>query len=83
MTITELLNEVEARGITLLVDESRLHYQGNKSALRPEIINALKERKTEILALMTCGQCGTLLSGPINKFWRVLLSTTLLISEGA
>jgi hypothetical protein len=73
MTINELLNEVQAKGIILTVDDGSLHYQGNKSVLTPELIGELRVNKVEIISLMKCGQCGTLLSGPLNKWWRVLL----------
>jgi TubC N-terminal docking domain len=75
MTVSELLNEVEARGITLVVDRGNLRCRGEESSLTPELIEELRERKTEIISLMKCGQCGTVLSGQINKFWRVLLDS--------
>jgi hypothetical protein len=71
--VTELLNQVHAKGIILTVDGDKLHYKGNKSALAPELIEELREHKAEIIALMKCGQCGSLLVGPISSYWRVLL----------
>jgi hypothetical protein len=73
--VTELLNQVQAKGVILTVDGDKLHYKGNKSALTPELIAELREHKTKIISLMKCGQCGTLLSGPLNKWWRVLLDS--------
>jgi hypothetical protein len=71
--VAELLNELQTKGITLTVDCDKLHYKGNKSALTPELIEGLREHKAEILLLMKCGQCGTPLAGPVNKWWCVLL----------
>jgi TubC N-terminal docking domain len=73
--VAELLNQVQAKGIILTVDGDKLHYQGNKSALTPELIEELREHKAEIISLMKCAQCGTLLSGPLNSWWRVLHDT--------
>jgi TubC N-terminal docking domain len=67
-----LLDEVQAKGIVLAVHDSAIHYQGPESALTPALIGRLKEHKAEIISLMKCGQCGTLLSGPLNKWWRIL-----------
>jgi hypothetical protein len=36
--VAELLNQVQAKGIILTVDGDKLHYQGNKLALTPELI---------------------------------------------
>ncbi len=73
--VAELLNELRTKDITLTVDCDKLHYKGNKSALTPELIERLRKHKAEILSLIVCGQCGTPLAGPLNKFWRVLYST--------
>ena len=75
MTVSELLNEVQARGITLVVDSGSLRCWGEESALTPELIKELREHKAEIISLMKCGQCGTLLSGPLSSWWRVLLDS--------
>jgi hypothetical protein len=72
MTVPELLDEVEARDIILVVDSDNLRCQGEESALTAELIGALREHKAEIISLMQCGWCGTLLSGPLNEWWRVL-----------
>jgi hypothetical protein len=72
MTTAELLNDLQARGITLVVD-GNLRCQGKKSALTSELLEALREHKAEILSLMKCGWCGTPLGGPVNQWWRVLL----------
>ena len=75
MTANELLSEVEAKGIILTVDGGSLHYQGSKSALTPELIAELQAHKARIISLMKCGQCGALLSGLLNGWWRVLLDS--------
>jgi hypothetical protein len=75
MTAVELLRELELQGVTLLADGSNLRCEGNGPPLSPKLIKELRERKAEILSLMKCGQCGTLLAGQINRFRRVLLDT--------
>jgi hypothetical protein len=75
MTTTELLDEVQARGITLLVDSGNLRCQGEESSLSLELIKGLRERKAEILSLMQCGWCKVPLAGPVNSWWRVLLDS--------
>ena len=75
MTASDLLSEVEAKGIILTVDGGNLHYQGSKSALTPELIAELRAHKARIISLMKCGQCGTLLSRPLNSCWRALLDS--------
>jgi hypothetical protein len=70
--VAELLNQVQAKGIILTVDGDKLYYQGNESALTPDLIEELREHKTEIISLMKCGQCGALLPGLLNKWWRIL-----------
>ena len=70
--VMPLLDEVQAKGIALAVRDGTIHYYGPESALTPALIGRLKEHKAEIISLMKCGQCGTLLSGPLNKWWRIL-----------
>jgi hypothetical protein len=72
MTAIDFLSEVQARGITLVVDGDNLRCQGDNAALTPDLIAELREHKTEILSLMICGQCRTPLTGPVNKLWRVM-----------
>jgi hypothetical protein len=75
MTAVELLTELELQGVMLFVAGDDLRCEGDGAPLSPQLIKELRERKAEIVCLMKCGQCGTPLSGPINKFWRVLLDT--------
>jgi hypothetical protein len=75
MTAVELLRELELQGVALLVAGSDLRCEGDGPPLSPQLIKELRERKAEILSLMKCGQCGALLSGQTNNFWRVLLDT--------
>jgi hypothetical protein len=72
MTAVDLLNEVQARGITLVVGGGNLRCQGENAALTPELITELRDYKAEILSLLICGQCRSPLTGPVNKLWRVL-----------
>ena len=75
MTATELLGELELQGITLAVADGNLRCEGIGSVLSEDLVAELRERKAELLSLMKCGQCWTPLSGPLNKFWRVLLGS--------
>jgi hypothetical protein len=72
MAAPEILDEVQARGVTLVVDSNNLRCKGDKAALTSGLITVLKEHKSKILSLMKCGRCHAPLSGPINKQWRVL-----------
>jgi hypothetical protein len=75
MTTAELLGELELQGITLAVTDRNLCCEGVGPPLSEELAAELRKYKAEILSLMVCGQCGTPLAGPLNKFWRVLLET--------
>jgi|SRR5919106_3403971 hypothetical protein len=72
MTATEVLDEVHAKGVALVVDGNNIRCKGDKAAVTPELTAVLKEHKSEILSLMKCGRCHAPLSGTINKLWRVL-----------
>ena len=73
MTVSDLLSEVQARDVTIVVDSGNLRCQGEESSLTPALIEELREHKAEIISLMKCGQCGTPLAGPVGEWWRVLL----------
>ena len=72
MTASELLGEVQAKGITLLVDSDNLRCQGQESVLTPQLIAELREHKAEIICLMRCGKCQSPLVGAINKWWQII-----------
>lgn len=71
MTVIELLELVESQGVTLAAEGNELCCEGEALALTPELIAELRAHKAEIISLMKCAQCGTLLSGPLNQWWRV------------
>jgi hypothetical protein len=60
--VTALLGELQSRDISLVVDGNNLRCKGDKAALTPELMAALREHKGEILALMVCGKCRASLS---------------------
>jgi tubulysin polyketide synthase-like protein len=75
MTAAELLSALASQGITLAVADGNLRCEGVGSDLSEDLVAELRERKAELLSLMTCGQCGIPLVGPIISYWRVLLET--------
>jgi hypothetical protein len=72
MRATQVLDEVQAKGVTLVVDGNNLRCKGSKAVVTPQLIAELREHKSEILSLAKCGRCRAPLAGPVNKFWRVL-----------
>jgi hypothetical protein len=75
MTAAELLSALASQGITLTMADGNLRCEGVGSDLSEDLVAELRERKAELLSLMTCGQCGTPLAGPLNEFWSVLYDT--------
>lgn len=53
MTVMEILNELHSRGVTVEAAGDRLRVDAPKGAVTPELREALAERKTEVLALIT------------------------------
>jgi TubC N-terminal docking domain len=73
MTVSKLLSELEERSALLVRDGDKLLCKGNGGPLPADLLEELRDHKAEILSLMKCGQCGTPVTGPLNKYWRVLL----------
>jgi hypothetical protein len=73
MTLSEVLVELECRGISLVRDGDRLRVEGKGAALPPELVQELQEHQGELLeSLARCGWCKEPLAGPVNQWWRVL-----------
>ena len=72
MTVSQLLSALEVRGVSLIRDEDRLVCTGNGPPLPADLLEELRCHKNGILSLLKCGQCGTPLAGPVNKWWRIL-----------
>jgi hypothetical protein len=52
MSTAELLNEVRKRGIVLEAQGDELRYRAPKGTLAPDLVDALKSHKAEILAVL-------------------------------
>jgi non-ribosomal peptide synthetase component F/thioesterase domain-containing protein/acyl carrier protein len=51
-TLNDLLSQLRIKGITLWLDGDRLRYRAAEGAMTPELLAALKERKSEIIAFL-------------------------------
>src|SRR5262245_35980079 len=51
MTLLDFVEDLEAKGVELAVNDDRLRYRGEKAVLTPEILARLKESKAEVIAL--------------------------------
>ena len=58
MTATEILGELERRGVSLEMAGDKLRFRP-KEALTPDLIEALRQRKDEILAALQAKQPAT------------------------
>jgi hypothetical protein len=56
MTPAELVVDLNSRGITVAVNGDKLKCKGKESALIPELLETLRERKAELIALLK-GMC--------------------------
>ncbi len=70
-TITALLEELSARGITLVADPPALHMKGPTAALTPDLIQNVREHKPEIIAELTAQQVQTDSALSPEVAWRV------------
>jgi hypothetical protein len=74
MTTAELVANLKAKGVSLVVKDGKLKCQGKDSALTPELLDTLRERKAEIVALLGGGkrpcQFVTDAHSPTELYWR-------------
>ena len=54
MNAATLLRDLEERGVRFEAEDGRLRYHAPTGVLTPEIIDELRARKTELLALLSC-----------------------------
>lgn len=52
MNINEFLNELSAKHIKLWVDDDQLRYRASKKLMTPELLNKIRENKTEIISFL-------------------------------
>ena len=53
MTAAELLAELRRRGVKLTVNGDRLRYEAPRGALTPELLEAMRQHKPELLRLLS------------------------------
>jgi hypothetical protein len=53
MTPAELVADLNSKGITVAVNGDKLRCKGRESDLTPELLETLRERKAELIALLT------------------------------
>jgi hypothetical protein len=58
------IDEIRGKGVTLEVVNNKLRYSGPKGAVNAEILSVLKQRKAEIVNLLTEAESAT---DPITK----------------
>ena len=58
MNATELINEVQARGIRLRVDGDRLKYEDPSGVLTDDLKNAIRMHNADIIKTLTWSQLG-------------------------
>ena len=56
MNTATLLHELEERGVRFEAEDGRLRYHAPAGVLTPEIIDELRARKTELLALLVSSE---------------------------
>src|SRR5918996_5385693 len=56
MTPAELLADLNSKGVTLVVDGDKLKCKGKQSVLTPELLDALRQHKVEIIGLIGQGK---------------------------
>lgn len=54
MNTATLLRDLEERGVRFEAEDGRLRYHAPTGVLTPEIIDELRARKAELLALLSC-----------------------------
>ncbi len=54
MNTATLLRDLEERGVRFEMEDGRLRYHAPTGVLTPEIIDELRARKSELLALLAC-----------------------------
>ena len=57
MTVSEILAELQSRGVTLQVEGDSLKCRGKQSALTPELLDIVRQHKGELLALLAPHAC--------------------------
>jgi acetylornithine/succinyldiaminopimelate/putrescine aminotransferase/predicted amino acid dehydrogenase len=63
MTILQLLQTLEARGVRLWLDHAELRYDAPKGAMSPDLLGELRVRKREIVAWLTAA-AGAITASP-------------------
>ncbi len=72
MTVTELLSRIQAAGITLILEDSRLRYRP-VDRMTPELAAAIREHREAIITRLagnsaaTCSKCGRRLYLPESQ----------------
>jgi hypothetical protein len=73
MTVSELLTELQSRGVSLVRDGDQVRCEGKGAPLLPELLQELQDHRAELLeSLARCGWCKAPLTGPVGDYWRVV-----------
>jgi hypothetical protein len=73
MTLSELLTELQCRGISLVQAGDKVRCEGKGAPLPQELLQELQKHQAELLeSLARCGWCKAPLPGPVGDHWRVV-----------
>jgi TubC N-terminal docking domain len=73
MNLSELLAELQCRGVSLVRDDNEVRCEGRGSPLPPELLQELQDHRAELLeSLAQCGWYKAPLAGPASDYWRVV-----------